>query len=164
MGIKSRSLLQVGLVLILLLADCAPLIKIDSQSFIDHPQEYEGKQVIITAELRQIIEAPLLFKGKKVELKGYVEYKGFWGHQRWHFILKDGEGRTLLCYEKGYRTTAWIVPAAVVEKAARTHQQITVVGKLEEDLEIELDWIEYKGLQIDTDYLPHRMPHNILTL
>jgi hypothetical protein len=41
-----------------------------------------------------------------------------------------------------------------IRRAARNNEQLTVVGKLQKGLKIELDWIEYEGLTIDTDFKP----------
>jgi hypothetical protein len=46
------------------------------------------------------------------------------------------------------------VPVMAVRRAERNNEQITVVGKLQMGLEIELDWIEYEGQIIDTDFKP----------
>ncbi|RLA93934.1 MAG: hypothetical protein DRG25_03570 [Deltaproteobacteria bacterium] len=145
------------LVLSLILNSCAPLVKTDLQSLKDNPEKYQGKIVIITTDIKSVFEAPEAYLGKKIELKGYVEYKGFRELRNWNFILKDKEGRSIRCYEREYRVEAWIIPVMAIRKAARNNQQLTVVGKLQKGLKIELDWIEYEGLTIDTDFKPFRV-------
>ena len=146
-----------GLVLSLILNSCAPMIKTDLQSLKDNPEKYQGKIVIITTDIKSVFEAPEAYLGKKIELKGYVEYKGFREFRNWNFILKDKEGRSIRCYEREYRVEAWIIPVMAIRKAARNNEQLTVVGKLQKGLKIELDWIEYEGLIIDTEFKPFRV-------
>jgi len=60
----------------------------------------------------------------------------------------------LRCYEWEYRVDGWIAPEMALRRAEKENEQVTVVGKLEGGLRIELDWIEYKGQHYNTDYKP----------
>jgi hypothetical protein len=88
-----------------------------------------------------------------------VEYIGFREHFRWNFLLKDAEGRTLRCYERGYAYRAWPRVETVVRDAEAKGLPVTVVGSLESKNALELDWIEYRGNRIDTDFTSTRLLH-----
>ncbi len=143
-----------------LIMSCAPkeLIKTDLQSFLKNPQEYEGKRVIITTDLKTLTENPTPYLNKDIELYGFVEFR--YETFDWDFFLKDEEGRKVICYEEGYRHSSWAVPTNIIKLAERKNDIIVVVGKLKRGLRIELDWIEYNGRVIDTDYKPEKhRPH-----
>ena len=133
----------------------APLVKTDLESLSANPAQYEGKRVIVTTDVRSLIEKPEDYWGRKVEVTGYVEINGLRRSGDWEFILRDDEGRSVKCYEWKYRVESWILPSMALRRAASENGQVTVVGKVEKDLEIELDWIEYKDEHYDTDYIPY---------
>jgi len=144
-----------GLALSINFLSCAPLpvVKTDLKSLSEDPEKYQGKKVIITTDLKNLVENPTPYLGRKIELLGYVEY-GFKRIGDWTFVLKDEEGRAIACYEREYRRGAWIIPTMAIRQADRNDEQITVVGILQRDQRIELDWIEYHGKIIDTDHKP----------
>ena len=148
------------LIFLLSLSGCAgPFVKTDLQTFQQYPEQFKGKRVILTASLEQVMAHPDAYVGKKVELTGPVISKGFWGPPDWDFLLTDGKDRTIRCYEHTYRVDAWILPVMAIKRAARQNEMVTVVGKLQRNLEVELDWIEYEGQHFDTDYLPSAIPY-----
>lgn len=148
---------MIGAALFLTLSSCAgPLVRTDLQTLQEKPEQFEGKQVIVTAGIDDVVAHPEAYKGKKVELTGPVEQKGFWRTPYWSFTIQ-GEKGSLKCYERIYRVDAWILPVMAIKRAARENSPVTVVGKVEQDLEIELDWIEYQGQHYDTDRPPANM-------
>jgi hypothetical protein len=151
---KRLLLLTACLVLSLSLFACAPLVKTDLKSLKENPQEYEGKTVVVTTDLKSLAEKPEDYLGRKVELTGFVEYNGFRKFHHWNFFLKDEEGRSVRCYEREYRVDAWLWPVVTAKRAARENKPLTIVGRLHPNLMIELDWIEYEGIHIDTDHKP----------
>jgi len=143
------------LVLFQALFGCAKeLVRTDLQTLQQYPDQFRGKQVIVTATLQQVTADPDAYAGKKVEITGLVTHDRFWGPPDWNFLLTDEENRTIRCYERTYRYDAWIVPVMAIKRAALQGDEVTLVGKLENNLEIELDWFEYQGQQYDTNYLP----------
>jgi len=134
---------------------CAPLVKTDLKSLNENPLQYKGKMVVVTTDVRSLVEKPEDYCGKKVELNGYVRLNGFRRTGDWGFILEDEEGRSIRCYEWKYRVESWIMPSMTLRRAARENGQVTIVGRVEKDREIELDWIEYENEHYDTDYLPY---------
>lgn len=134
---------------------CSPMVKTDLKSLNENPGQYKGKRVVLTTDLRNLVEKPEDYFGKKVEVTGYVRINGFRRAGDWAFTLEDKEGRSVRCYEWKYRVESWIMPSMALRRAERENGQVTVVGKLEKDLEIELDWIEYKDQHYNTDYIPY---------
>ena len=157
---KSLFIRVSAIVLPLSLFCCAPLVKTDLKSLNENPEEYHGKRVVVTTDLRSIVEKPEDYLGKKIELTGYVKYNGFRDFSHWNFLLKDEEGRSVRCYEREYRLDAWIWPVVALRRAEKKNEQLTIVGKLHKGLEIELDWIEYEGVKINTDHKPPGFPHH----
>jgi len=151
-----RYFLLLGVVAFLMsLASCFPqVVKTDLPNLLANPEKFQGKEVIVTADLKSVLESPGDYRGRKIELSGYVDYRGWRGFRAWHFFLIDKEGRKARCYEKVYRVEGWIVPIVTVKRAAREQKLLTVVGKLEKSMNIELDYIEYEGRHIDTDTKP----------
>ena len=156
--VKTFLICFLGLALSISFLSCAPLpvVKTDLKSLSEDPEKYQGKEVIITTDLKSLVENPAPYLGRKIELRGYVEY-GLRRFGDWTFVLKDEEGRAITCYEREYRIRAWIIPTMAVRRAERNDEKITVVGMLQGDPRIELDWIEYDGEIIDTDYKPPRI-------
>jgi hypothetical protein len=135
---------------------CAPVVKTDLKNFMENPEEYKGKSVIITADLKSILANPSAYKSKKIELSGKVTYYRRGNFYPWNFILTDDD-KEIKCYEKKYRVESWIIPVMLVSKAYREKGKITVVGRFNMRRKLpllELDWIEYKGEIVDTDYIP----------
>jgi hypothetical protein len=150
----------IGLITTLLylnLFACAQqLVKTDLISLNENPEEYKGKEVVVIADLQDIFNDLEAYLGRKVELTGFVELDGFTGFNRWSFVLKDNEGRSARCYERGYRIDAWKIPEVALRRAERKNEKVVVVGDLQKGKRIELDWIEYEGQIINTDYKPPR--------
>lgn len=135
-----------------------PVVRTDLETLIANPEEFYGKEVIVTADFKSVLESPEEYKGRKIEVTGYVDYRGWRGFRAWHFFLSDEEGRKLRCYEGVYRVEGWIIPVVTAKRAARDQNPLTVVGRLEKSMNIELDYIEYEGQYIDTDAKPARFP------
>ena len=144
----------------LILFSCAPMVKTDLKSLNENPEKYKDKRVIVTTDLKSVVDNPKAYRGKKIELTGYVKLDrfDFSGINGWSFILKDVEGKSVRCYEREYRVNGWIRPEIALRQAEKENKQVTVVGKLEGGLKIELDWIEYEGQHYDTDFKPQGIP------
>jgi hypothetical protein len=151
---KNYLVCLIGFVLFLTLSRCAPIVKTDLKSFQENPEKYKGKEVIITSDIKSVVEAPEAYRGKRIEISGYVKTDGFRRTQDWGFLLADKEGRSILCNEREYRVTSWLMPVMALGRAEKENKQVTVEGKLLRNLEIELDWIEYEGQHYDTDFKP----------
>jgi len=145
---------MMGIVLFLNLISCAPIVRTDLKSLQENPEAYKGKSVILIADIKSVIEAPEAYRDKKIEMTGYIVLDGFRRGDDWSFVLNDGEGRGVRCYEREYRLRSWIMLEMALRQANQRNEKITVVGKFERNGKIELDWIEYKDQHFDTDYKP----------
>ncbi len=159
---KTFSIWIASLVVLFTLKSCAPteIVKVDLLSLNDHPEEYEGKRVIITTDIETIAMNPEPYFSKDVELSGFVGKDSF--GLDWEFLLENEEGISVKCYESKYRNYPWIRADMAVRKARINNEKITVVGILNKGFGIELDWIEYEGQIIDTDYRPYKPRYRFL--
>ncbi len=137
--IKSLSALLLGVLLLSSLDGCASkeLVKTDLKSFLENPEAYEDKWVIITTEIRTLTENPTPYISRTISLTGFVEYGP--KESGLHFFMEDEEGRSILCYEREYKYRPWVTPHMVVKLAESRNENLTVVGRLEKILKIELD-------------------------
>ena len=138
----------------------SPPVKMDLNTFLEDPEEYAGKFVIITATIKDLFDDPDSYLYHKVEVSGFVEYRESWVGPYWNFTLKEKpEGEiSLSCYENRYRPDVWIWPLNAVRQAAHYKKELTVVGTFHKRMTLELDWIDYGGQQIYTDFLPPVSP------
>ena len=153
----------IGMVLTLILFSCVPMVKTDLKSLNENPEKYKGKWVIVTTDIKSVVDNPKAYRGKNIEFSGYVKLDtfGFTGINGWSFILKDVEGKLVRCYESEYRVDGWIMPEMALRQAEKENGQVTVQGKLEGSLKVELRWIEYKAQHYNTDYKPPAIPFPI---
>ena len=129
-------------------------VKTDLQTLQQNPEQFKGKEVILTTTIKQVQEHQDAYLGKKVEITGFVLYKGYRGSSFWSFDLKDEADRHLSCYEQRYRVIAWTMPDAIIKRATRENEQVTIVGRIEKDLSVELSGIKYRGQYYNTNHLP----------
>jgi hypothetical protein len=146
--------LMIGLLVCTNFFGCSPHVRIDPKEMSKDSEKLKGKNIILVTDIADLHENPISFVDKKIELKGYVEYRRTKKIYYWNFLLKDDNGRCIICYERHYRPRPWLRPVYAIMKAERVNDIITIVGRLKEDLKIELDWIEYDNETIDTDYVP----------
>lgn len=159
---KKKKLVIVGICVILAgLFACMPRVKTDLKSFRENPEEYANKEVIFMVTLENLLDNPKSYLKKKVEITGFVQ-DGPKNRNDWFFILEDKAGRKIKCYETNYRVQTWLYPVSVLRKAKREQTEIAVVGKFQRGDRIELDWIVYQDMMIDTDYLPHYVHPQLL--
>jgi len=149
--------------LLFLLAGCSapPLVKTDLKTFLENPDDFAGKHVIITTTIKDLSENPDTYLDRKIEVSGFVEYRESRVGAYWNFTLKEEESKEehqLYCYEDTYRVDVWIQPLNAVRQAVYRNKQLTVVGNFQKGMTLELDWIEYEGQHIDTDFLPPAYP------
>ncbi len=144
---------------LMLLNGCHKTVRTDLETLRENPDKFQGKEVVIVTEIEDVKRNPQPYLQKEVQLQGQVEYMGFREHFRWNFLLKDAEGRALRCYEREYAYRVSSRVELTVREAEKEGEPLTVVGSLENGNELELDWIEYRGDRIDTDFVPHRELH-----
>ncbi len=141
----------------LCLLGCASVVKTDLKSLSDTPEGYSepiGKYtiVIITTDLKSVVDAPENYFGKNIELSGYVQENSFeQGINDWRFILEDKGESTIDCYEWKFNDADLPGLEIALRQAAKDHDQITVLGKLERGTTIDLELIEIGGQTYNSD-------------
>ncbi len=130
------------------------MVETSLNNYLQNPEAYKEKKVIIVASIKDVCKNSDPLIGKEIKLEGFVKYIGFRCYPYWNFILMDKEGNSIKCYEREYRVEAWIIPIMALKEAEKRKEMIIAVGKLEKKGLLELDWIEYRGEIIDTDYKP----------
>lgn len=134
------------------LAGCAHVTRIDAVSYLRNPSLYTNQNIIITAELPQVLDNYELFKGNTVEISARIAHFEERDSISWHLILEK-DSRTLRAYEDSF---VKFVPADAVYLARWAKNEggnITARGKLLEG-RMELDRLVYKHFVVDTSTIP----------
>jgi hypothetical protein len=144
----------IGVFLMLFLVVCAPkeIIRTDLASIHANPEAYEDKRVILKTDIAELINNPDPYDSEEIEVSGCVSKKS--PGLDWGFYLEDEAGMRVECYEYEYRYSPWIMADVAVRRARAAHENMTVVGFFEKGFGIELNWIEYQGQTIYTNYKP----------
>lgn len=141
-----------------LVAGCASApVVVDYAEYRTDPQRYREADAVVRIDLATLLASGEALAGRKVELSGPVDYRGHTGFFYWHFYLIGPGEQRVRCYEREYRIESWVVPRTFVQRANSDRGTLTVNGRYEPPLGIELDWIAYDGQRFDTDYLPPRL-------
>nr|ART38030.1 F98 [uncultured bacterium] len=141
--------------LTLLLTGCAvPPTVVDFADYHAAPQRYAETDAIVRTDLTTLLANKDALKGRRVELVGQVDYRGHVGFSYWHFYLTDDQGHTLRCYEREYHVDSWAWARTLARKADAEHGTIVVSGRYRPPSGLELDWFDYLGHHVDTDYRP----------
>lgn len=105
--------------------------------------------------IADLIDQPEKFAKRYVVVTGWLEdaahrYNG----GRWGFDLRDEQGAGIRCYERDYRRGAPFPVRHLLRRAGYHERPIEVAGWVDGGGRLELDWIEYAGIRVDTDLLP----------
>jgi len=118
----------------------APAAAADLTMILENPQQYEGKQVTITAPIAE----------NMVPEGG--EYR------TWSFVLDScGAAGLLTATESGFNPQTIEEAYRLVEEARLSGEPVTVTGTLEESalgMELALNTVEYAGTKVNTDGAP----------
>ncbi len=158
MKIKYYGLIM--LVVLMGLAGCAPkeMVQVDLASFNENPDEYKDKRPIIKTDIDTLLKNPDFFDRKEVMLSGFVKtVNPPWIY--WEFKLVDDQGQMVGCYETNYRDTPWVWAENTVRRAQYYNEKISIVGVFKKSDHVELDWIEFRGKIVDTDFTPPHIPY-----
>jgi hypothetical protein len=113
---------------------------------------------MVTTDLKNIVDVPTPYIGERIELSGYVKETHFGESNIWTFILKDKGGRSVRCYVEKYEEINLTNHESVLFIASMEGESVTVVGSLEKDLSINLEWIQVGRLAYST-YIPTKLYH-----
>jgi len=142
------------LALCVVLASCAkPFIRTDLHGLRDNREKYAQSRVVLTTDIKSLLDDPRPYRNHKVEVRGFVDYQLLPSSNDWSFNLYDEFGNRISCYEQAYRLTPARSTVMILRQAKHDQQPITVVGDLTQATRIETDWIEFQGRVIDTDFV-----------
>lgn len=145
------------LVVAVLLAGCASApVVVGYDEYRTDPERYREADAIVRTDLATLLASGEALAGRKVELSGPVDYRGHAGFFYWHFYLTGPGEQRVRCYEREYRVDSWVFARNLVRRADSDAGTATVNGRYKGPFGIELDWIEYDGQRLDTDYRPPR--------
>lgn len=142
----------VTLLLTILLAGCVHEIRIDSAAYLQNPERYTNKDIIITADLAQVLDNYKLFEGRTIETNALISHFEERDSMAWHLILEK-DGKQLRAYEDSFLK---YVPADAVYLARWAKNEggyVTARGKLLKD-RMELDQLVYKTLIVNSSAIP----------
>ena len=127
---------------------CRHMVKTDMDTYLSNQEAFEGKQVVFTTDLEDLMERYEIYYGKEVEVT--ASYFGKWQFWTWYLILESG-GNTIRAYESEYRNYADRYALYLLLVARSEKGSVTVRGKLERN-GIELSRLFYKDLVVNTNY------------
>ena len=142
----------IPLLLTVALVGCAHEIRIDSGTYLRNPALYKDKDVIITADLPQVLGNYDAFMGTTIETSALIAHFEERDSLAWHLVLEK-DGQKLRAYEDSFFK---YVPADAVYLARWAKNEggyVTARGKVLQD-RMELDQLVYKNLIVNTSTIP----------
>jgi len=127
-------------------------VKVNLDAFTQNPESYEGKRVIITATLDDVLERYYAYKGKEIELTAPVGAYGSRGYWTWYLFLEQDEDK-LRCYTHHYRLRPDNLAVNMLKRLDHQKGLITVTGILRQD-GLDLETLSADGSFVRTDYMP----------
>jgi hypothetical protein len=135
-----------------LLAGCAHEMRIDSATYLHNPALYKNKDVIITADLPQVLDNYDAFMGTTIETAARIAHFEERDSLSWHLVLEK-DGKKLRAYEDSFFK---YVPADAVYLARWAKNEggyVTARGTLLKD-RMELDQLVYKNFIVNSSTIP----------
>jgi len=120
--------------LILLASACSSLPRVRStiDEVLADPAAYENTELIITADIVDVLDRYHLYRDRRIEVTGTVAYYGNRSFWTWYITLVSGD-RQLRCYTRHYRVSAGRDARAVLLRAFSAQKPLTVNGFLRND-------------------------------
>ena len=142
----------IALLFLFMVLGCTQMIRVDADTYMNNPEQYEGQDTLITAELGELLENKELFQGKRVEIAAPITHFEERDAPSW-FIVLEKDGRKIRGYESDF--LGWVPPDAVylARWAKKEGGDVIAQGKLFGD-ELELDQLTYKTLIVNTSAIP----------
>jgi len=147
-----KSYARLPVVFLIVLSGCAPMIRVDADTYVHNQEQYEGKATIITAELGEVFENYELLQGKRIEITAPIIHFEERDAPSW-FIVFEKDGQKIRGYETDF--LGWVPPDAVylARWAKKEGGDVIVQGKLIGEA-LELDQLTYKTLIVNTSAIP----------
>jgi hypothetical protein len=150
-----RRYLLIWLVAVLLpVGACSSLPRV--RAILDHvladPAAFEDCELIITADIADVLERYPFYHERRVEVTGTVAYYGRQSFWTWYIMLADHE-HTLRCYTNHYRLKAGRDAETMLLRAFADRKPLTVNGVLRKD-GIDIREVVYEGQVVRPDFKP----------
>lgn len=141
-------------IIVLSLIGCAakPAVRMDVDTYVKNRGQYKTTNILITADIGDLVKHTDLLRGAEVEVAGLVSYFGTNNFWTWYVLLEKG-GHTIRCYAHQYRVEPGRDALQLVRWAKTEHGEITISGTLKND-GIAIRYISYKGDRVTPYYKP----------
>ena len=143
---------SIQLLFLIVLIGCAPMVRVDADTYLQNQELYEVNATIITAELGEVYENKELFQGKRVEITAPIIHFEERDAPSWYIVLEK-DGQQIRGYESDF--LGWVPPDAVylARWAKKEGGDVIAQGKLIGEW-LELDQLTYKTLIVNTSAIP----------
>lgn len=141
-----------AVILTMLLGCSTRITRIDADTFLNNQALYKNADVIITADLAQVIDNYAAFEGREIELTAPISHFEERDSISWHLVFEK-EGKKLRAYEDDF--LGFVPPDAVylARLAKNEGGGVTARGELRKG-GMELHQLTYKSLIVNTSAIP----------
>jgi len=142
----------ITILLTILFACSTHITRIDSNTYLQNQALYKNEEVIIAADIAQVLDNYEVFEGRRIEITAPISHFEERDSMVWHLILEK-EGKKLRAYEDDF--LGYVPPDAVYLARWAKHEggYVTARGKLFKG-GMELDQLTYKSLIVNTSAIP----------
>lgn len=146
---EMRNYFLIGLFYLIVLLGCASLTRVDSKTYMLNPGMYEGKYILISADLEEVVNNYQKFEGLNIEIAASITHFEERDAPSWYLVLEKN-GKVLRAYERNY--LRFVPPDAdyLARWAKREGDPVTVQGTLYA-WGMELDQLIFRDLTINTN-------------
>ena len=144
-----RNYLRMCFFFLTALLGCAQLIRVDTQTYMSNPGMYEGRYLLIVADLEEVSKHYQQLLGLDIEITAPITHFEERDAPSW-FLTLEKDGNMIRAYEDNYLR---FVPSTVdylARWALKEGGKVTARGKLME-WGMELDQLTYRDLIINTN-------------
>jgi len=131
------------------LLGCAELIRVDAETYMLNPGNYEGKYILISADLGEVLEHYQLLQGLDIETAAPITHFEERDAPSWYVTLEK-DGNMIKAYEDNYLRFVPSDADYLARWAKREGGTVTARGKLME-WGMELDQLTYRDLIVNTN-------------
>lgn len=145
-------------VLALLAFACSSLPRVRStlDEVLADPAAFEDCELIITADIGDVLDRAPLYRERRIEVTGTVAYYGTRSFWTWHIMLADGQ-RQLRCYTRHYRVSVGRDAETMLLRAFAAQKPLTINGFLRND-GIDIREIVYEDQIVRPNFKPPVAP------
>jgi len=133
----------------MLLSGCVELIRVDAQTYMLNPGMYEGKYVLIAADLEEVLQHYQLFQGLNIETAAPLTHFEERDGPSWYVTLEK-DGKAIRAYEDNYLRFVPSDADYLARWAKREGGTVTARGTLM-SWGLELDQLTYRDLIVNTN-------------